>query len=322
MPVRFTRGARRRIIREYTSERGVRQFTRCLQAVCRKVTLGLDTGDASLVRDPVTARHVRAFLGAPVVDPADGLDRVHERLDAPALPPAVRVRGRQVLERLSAWATTDPDHARAREYLHCLLSLPWTARTAAPSDLARAGALLDTEHAAHEVAKERLLDYVAVRLAKPDVPAPLLCLAGPAGAGKTTLARLVAAALGRECAWVYCGALSGPAALCGARSGPARPTNSSTRNQESKAPREEPDNQGHAKQRGQHARRHGPPARDTRTARLRRRRRGPDDDACRHVRGSSRPSARTKSRHRRGTREPLSRRRWTRTPACVRIGGR
>ena len=217
-PVRFTRGACRRIIREYTSERGVRQFTRCLQAVCRKVTLGLETGDASLVRDPVTARHVRALLGAPVVDPGDGLDRVHERLDAPALPPAVRVRGRQVLERLSAWATTDPDYARAREYLHCLLSLPWTARTAAPSDLARAGALLDAEHAAHEVAKERLLDYVAVRLAKPDVPAPLLCLAGPAGAGKTTLARLVAAALGRECAWVYCGALSGPAALCGARS--------------------------------------------------------------------------------------------------------
>ena len=153
-PVRFTRGACRRIIREYTSERGVRQFARCLQAVCRKVTLGLETGDASLVRDRVTVRQVRAVLGAPEVDRRDGLDRIGEQLDAPALPPAVRARGRQVLERLSAWASTDPDHARAREYLHCLLSLPWTARMAAPLNLARARAILDAGHSAHEVAKE------------------------------------------------------------------------------------------------------------------------------------------------------------------------
>ena len=71
-PVRFTRGACRRIIREYTSERSVRQCARCLQAVCRKVTLGLETGDTSLARDRVTARQVHAFLGAPDVDRRDG----------------------------------------------------------------------------------------------------------------------------------------------------------------------------------------------------------------------------------------------------------
>ena len=100
------------------------------------------------------------------------------------------------------------------------MSLPWTVGTGAPLDLARARAVLDAGHVAHGAVKERLIDYVAVRLANPDVPSPVLCLAGAAGVGKTTLARLVAAALGSACAWVPCGGVTGAAALHGARSGP------------------------------------------------------------------------------------------------------
>ncbi|MCY4636595.1 MAG: AAA family ATPase [Acidobacteria bacterium] len=219
-PVRVTPGALRRIIRDYTSEPGVRQLARCLQAICRQVALGLETGDSSRVRERVTVRQVRALLGAPGAGHGDGLARLREQLAAPALPAAVRDRGRQVLAQLSAWAPTDPDHARAREYLECLLSVPWSRRTAAPAlDLARARSLLDTGHAAHGAVKERLLDYVTVRLSNPAAPSPLLCLLGPAGVGKTALAALVAGALGRKCAWVACGGLGNAAALCGARSG-------------------------------------------------------------------------------------------------------
>ena len=67
--------------------------------------------------------------------------------------------------------------------------------------------------------KERLVDYIAVRLTKPEATAPLLCLLGPAGVGKTSLAGLVAAALGRARAWVPCGELNGPAAVHGTPSG-------------------------------------------------------------------------------------------------------
>ena len=132
--------------------------------------------------------------------------------------PSSAERGRQVLDQLSTWAPTDPDHARAREQLECLAGLPWTARTEAPLDLARAKAILDGGHAGHAAAKEHLLDYIAMRQLHPDVPAPALCLAGPSGVGKTSLARLLAAALGRACASVVCNGLT-HAALRGARSG-------------------------------------------------------------------------------------------------------
>ena len=216
-PVRFTVGALRRIIREHTSEQGVRELARCLRTVCRKVALGLETGNGSLVRERITARQVRAWLGAPASDRTDGLAGLRARLAAPALPAAVRERGRQVLARLSAWSPAAPEHVQAREYLQCLEGVPWTVLAAPTVDLARARALLDAGHASHAAVKERLLDYVAVRLSNPGVPAAMLCLLGPPGVGKTSLARLVASALGRPCAWVDCGGLRSAAALHGTR---------------------------------------------------------------------------------------------------------
>ena len=219
-PVRFTRDACRRIIRDYTSERGIRQLAQCLRSVCRKVALGLETGDASLVRERITAAQVPAFLGEPGAGHTDRLAPLREQLDVPTLPEAVRVRGREVLARLDGLATSDPERASGREYLQCLLGLPWTKRAAEPTDLRRARAVLDAGHAGHGAVKERLLDYVAVRLARPDAPAPLLCLVGPPGVGKTSLAWLVAEALGRVHAWLACGELGRAADVLGARSGP------------------------------------------------------------------------------------------------------
>ena len=216
-PVRFTAGALRRIISKHTSEQGVRELARCLRTVCRKVALGLETGDASLVRERITARQVHAFLGAPASDRKDELAGLRARLAAPALPAAVRERGRQVLARLSAWSPADPEHVRAREYLQCLEGVPWTVRAAPTVDLSRARSLLDGGHASHAAVKERLLDYVAVRLSNPGIPSSLLCLLGAPGVGKSSLARLVASALGRPCAWVNCGGLGSASALHGTR---------------------------------------------------------------------------------------------------------
>ena len=95
-PVRVTDGALRQIIRDYTSEPGIRQLARRIKTVCRKVALGRETGDRALDRERVTARDVRRWFGTDTGD-AEGLDRLRRRLDAPAIPSEVRSKGRDGL---------------------------------------------------------------------------------------------------------------------------------------------------------------------------------------------------------------------------------
>ena len=221
----ITDGALRKIIRNHTSEPGVRQAARCIKTICRKVALGRETGDRTPGRERVTARDVGRWLGANAGD-AEGLDRLHRRLDAPAIPAEVRAKGREVFERLSAsgWTSTDPDYIRSREYLECLTHVPWRLRSDAKVDLARVRAKLDESHAGLEGVKEHLLDHVAVHVLHPKLPASALCLTGPeGGVGKTSLAHSLAGALGRVCAQVNCKELVDAEALLGdPRRGPGR----------------------------------------------------------------------------------------------------
>ena len=223
-PVEITDGALREIVRCHTREPGIREFNRCIKAVCRKVALGRETGDPALDRGRVTVREVRRWLGSG--DGADdGLGSLSRRLAARGVPAAVSSRGRQVFERLSVsgWTSADPEHIRSREYLECLADLPWNMHAVSKLDLARVRATLDESHAGLADVKERLIDHVAVHVLNPDLPAPVFCLRGPEGAGKTSLARAFAAALGRPCAWVECGELVDAAALLGeAGRGPGR----------------------------------------------------------------------------------------------------
>ena len=174
----------------------------------------------ALDRERVTARDVRRWFGADTGG-AEGLDRLRRRLDAPGIPVEVRAKGRQVSEHLSSsgWASTDPDYIRSREYLECLADLPWNRHTVHKVDLAQVRAKLDEGHAGLASVKERLLDHVAVHVLNPDRPTPVLCLKGPEGVGKTSLAHSLAGALGRVCAQVNCRELVDAAALLGATRG-------------------------------------------------------------------------------------------------------
>jgi len=99
------------------------------------------------------------------------------------------------LERMNSMA---PDYSVQMNYLEFMTDLPWSVYSADQFDLQRARKILDRDHFGLEKVKERILEHLAVLKLRGDMRAPILCLAGPPGVGKTSLGRSVAEALGRK----------------------------------------------------------------------------------------------------------------------------
>ena len=118
------------------------------------------------------------------------------------------------LERLPAAA---PDFQVTRTYLELMLELPWKKTTEDVIDLAHARQVLDEDHFGLEEVKERILEDLAVLKLNPKAKAPILCLVGPPGVGKTSLGQSIARALGRKFERMSLGGLHDEAELRGHR---------------------------------------------------------------------------------------------------------
>ena len=194
LPVEFTDAAIRAVIRGHTCESGVRQLLRLVGAVCEEVACRrVTTGDASPVlivadekeRSDATATRL-------TVDQVLGPAR-HE-----TVPDAVRDVVAREQERVMALPRADPEAARAFDWIEVAADLPWSRRAVRVGSPVVMPAL-DRAHVGCGQQKQRLLDHLAAGDADTGM-APvdtLPCLTGPAGTGKTALARSLAAALGR-----------------------------------------------------------------------------------------------------------------------------
>ena len=134
---------------------------------------------------------------------ADPDARLRGRLEACGMPGTVRRQLQPEIDGLS-----DTADVKVKNYFESLADLPWRAGREETIDCSRARRLLDEGHLGLEEAKERILEYLAVRARKHDAKAPVLCLVGPPGVGKTSLARSIAGALGRKFAEMSCNGMS------------------------------------------------------------------------------------------------------------------
>ncbi|MDQ7028719.1 MAG: endopeptidase La [Ardenticatenia bacterium] len=126
------------------------------------------------------------------------LAELKERIEQSAMPPDVREKALKELTRLQAIPPAAPEVGIIRTYLDWLLTLPWGAAQEEPVNLTQAAQVLDAHHYGLTKAKERVLEYLAVRqLAPGKMQSPILCFVGPPGTGKTSLGRSIAKALGR-----------------------------------------------------------------------------------------------------------------------------
>ena len=114
------------------------------------------------------------------------------------LPDEAKKEAERELNRLSKMHPSSAEYTVASTYLDWMTSLPWQESTKDNLDIKIARKVLDEDHFGLEKAKNRIVEYLAVRKLKPDSKGPILCFAGPPGTGKTSLGSSIARALGRK----------------------------------------------------------------------------------------------------------------------------
>ena len=139
------------------------------------------------------------------------------KVEAAGMPEAVAKEALRELDRLAKMPAAAAEYTVSRTYLDWMVALPWDARTPEAIDLERTKEVLDADHADLVKAKDRVLEYLAVRKLNPNVKGPILCFVGPPGVGKTSLARSISASLERKFVRVALGGMRDEAEIRGHR---------------------------------------------------------------------------------------------------------
>jgi len=146
------------------------------------------------------------------------VNELRERIAEMKLPDEAHARANKELDRLASMPPMSPETGMIRTYLDWLIELPWSKTTEDNLDVKHVEEILESRHYGLPKAKERTLEYIAVRrLAADKMRSPILCFVGPPGTGKTSLGQSIAEALGRKFVRVSLGGVRDEAEIRGHR---------------------------------------------------------------------------------------------------------
>lgn len=121
-----------------------------------------------------------------------------EKIEEAGMPERVKETALKELSRYEKVPSSSAESSVIRNYIDWLIALPWSDETEDKLDIKKAGEILDKEHHGLEKVKERILEYLAVKQLTKTLKGPILCLAGPPGVGKTSLAKSISTSMGRR----------------------------------------------------------------------------------------------------------------------------
>ncbi len=126
------------------------------------------------------------------------MEELAKRIEEAGMPKEAREKAESELNKLKMMSPMSAEASVVRNYIETLTSVPWKKRTKIHRNLAKANEILEADHYGLEKVKERILEYLAVQQRVRKLKGPILCLVGPPGVGKTSLARSIARATNRR----------------------------------------------------------------------------------------------------------------------------
>ncbi len=148
---------------------------------------------------------------------SEDISEFYEKLKIIKATDEIKIRIRKEIDRYKSVMGSSAESVVARGYVETLLSLPWEYGTRDNLDIGRAERILNKEHYGLEKVKERILEFLAVRALNKKGQSPIICLVGPPGTGKTSIAKSVATALNKDYARICLGGVRDEAEIRGHR---------------------------------------------------------------------------------------------------------
>ena len=144
-------------------------------------------------------------------------DEYREKLNKLKIPKETKEKILKEINKFSKISPMSPDVSVSRTYLDTVFSLPWNKETRDKLDLEKAKEILNEQHYGLEKVKERILEYLAIRKLSKSLKGPIICLVGPPGVGKTSIAKSIADSLGRKFVRISLGGVRDEAEIRGHR---------------------------------------------------------------------------------------------------------
>lgn len=166
------------------------------------------------LRQKIKSIHDR--LGDEISQDAEA-EEYRQKLEKSGIPDEYKKKLEKEIAHLATMSPMMAETTVARNYLEWIFSLPWKEESKDLLDLKKAAKLLDEDHYGLAKIKERILEYLAVRILAPEAKAPIICFVGPPGVGKTSFARSIARALDKKFARISLGGIHDEAEIRGHR---------------------------------------------------------------------------------------------------------
>ena len=150
-------------------------------------------------------------------DPFEEVESLIKKLEEKNMPEEAKEKALSEIKKLKQIPPSSAEYTVVRNYVDCILDLPWDNIKKTDIDIEQAAKILDEDHYGLEKPKERILEYLAVQKLVDKVKGPILCFVGPPGVGKTSLARSIARAMDRDFVRISLGGVRDEAEIRGHR---------------------------------------------------------------------------------------------------------